>query len=124
MAASRMPDERKAEWRGLGLWQDISLAEAIARTAAERPHAPLHFFGAAGEQVTTLGAVHAEGRRLAGSFHALGLPGDTIGAIAQLHENAVLFQAAALLGCTLLPIVHIYGPHELAHILAEAVPRR
>ncbi|WP_216234025.1 AMP-binding protein [Novosphingobium sp. NDB2Meth1] len=122
MAASRMPDGREAEWRRLGLWQDLSLADAMARTAAERPHAPLHFFGAAGEQVTTLGAVHAEGRRLAGSFHALGLrPGDTIAVqLPNCMENAVLFQAAALLGCTLLPIVHIYGPHELAHILADS----
>ncbi|WP_226018982.1 AMP-binding protein [Novosphingobium sp. FKTRR1] len=121
-APGRMPSELEADWRSRGLWQDISLAEAMARCALDRPTAPMHLFGAAGERVTTLGEVHAEGRRLAGAFHALGLrPGDTIAMqLPNCMENAVLFQAAALLGCTMLPIVHIYGPHELTHILADS----
>ncbi|WP_374526901.1 AMP-binding protein [Novosphingobium sp.] len=120
--ASAMPVELEANWRALGLWQDVSLAEAMARAARERSHSPLHFFGAEGERVTSLGEVHAQGLALAGSFHALGLrPGDTIAMqLPNGLENAVLFQAAAMLGCTLLPIVHIYGPHELAHILRDS----
>ncbi len=123
--ASRMPEELAVGWRGLGLWQDLSLAQAMARAAAERPGAKLHFFGAAGERIITLGEVHAQGLRLAGSFHALGLrSGDTIAMqLPNGLENAVLFQAAAALGCTLLPIVHIYGPHELAHILADSAAK-
>ena len=106
----------------MGLWQDLSLAQAMASAARERPTAPLHFFGAEGENVVTLGDVHARGLELAGSFHAMGLrPGDTIAMqLPNCLENAVLFQAAAALGCTLLPIVHIYGPHELSHILADS----
>ena len=121
-ALGRMPAGLEAGWRGLGLWQDVSLADAMARAAHERPDAPLHFFGSGGEFVTSLGEVHAEGLRLAGSFHALGLrPGDTIAMqLPNSLSNAVLFQAAAMLGCTLLPIVHIYGPHELGHILADS----
>lgn len=121
-AASQMPNELEAAWRAQGLWQDVSLATAMTRAAQDRPAAPLHFFGADGERVTSLGEVHAEGLRLAGSFHALGLrPGDTIAMqLPNGLENAVLFQAAAALGCTLLPIVHIYGPHELGHILADS----
>ena len=121
-AASRMPIELEAGWRALGLWQDVSLGQAMARAAQDNPTAPLHFIGEGGERTTTLGEVHARGLRLAGSFHALGLrPGDTIAMqLPNGLENAVLFQAAALLGCTLLPIVHIYGPHELAHILADS----
>lgn len=121
-AASAMPVELETNWRALGLWQEVSLAGAMERAARERPHAPLHFFGAEGERKTTLGEVHAQGLKLAGSFHALGLrPGDTIAMqLPNGLENAVLFQAAAMLGCTLLPIVHIYGPHELAHILRDS----
>lgn len=121
-AAGRMPAQLETEWRRLGLWQDLSLAAVMARAAAERPQAPLHFFGSGGERRTTLGEVHARGKALAGSFHALGLrPGDVIAMqLPNGLENAVLFQAAAMLGCTLLPIVHIYGPHELAHILADS----
>ena len=117
-----MPPELEAGWRTAGLWQELSLAEAMARAAAERPQAPLHFFGASGERVTTLAEIHGQGLKLAGSFHALGLrAGDVIAMqLPNGLENAVLFQAAAALGCTLLPIVHIYGPHELAHILADS----
>jgi acyl-CoA synthetase (AMP-forming)/AMP-acid ligase II len=121
-ATSRMPEELEAGWRALGLWKDVSLAEAMTLAARDNPDAPLHFIGEGGERVTTLGEVHVRGRRLAGSFHAIGLrPGDTIAMqLPNGLENAVLFQAAALLGCTLLPIVHIYGPHEMAHILANS----
>lgn len=120
--ASKMPEQLEASWRAAGLWQDLSLAEAMAGAANRRPQAQLRFFGAGGERITTLGEVHAEGLKLAGSFHALGLrPGDTIAMqLPNGLENAVLFQAAAMLGCTLLPIVHIYGPHELAHILRDS----
>ena len=120
--AIEMPLELEAGWRTLGLWQDVSLAQAMTMAAQAAPDAPLHFIGTEGERTTTLGEVHQRGRRLAGSFHALGLqPGDTIAMqLPNGLENAGLFQAAALLGCTLLPIVHIYGPHELAHILADS----
>ncbi|HMT45199.1 MAG TPA: AMP-binding protein, partial [Chakrabartia sp.] len=119
---AQMPDALIAQWQALGLVDDRPLAAALSDAARAYPHAPLHFFGASGERATTLAAVHAEGRRLAGSFYALGLrPGDTIAMqLPNGLENAALFQAAALLGCVLLPIVHIYGPHELAHILQDS----
>jgi acyl-CoA synthetase (AMP-forming)/AMP-acid ligase II len=125
ITASMMPVELEAGWRSLGLWQDLSLGEAMAKTAQDRPQAPLHFIGSSGERVTTLGEIHAEGLKLAGSFHALGLrPGDTIAMqMPNGLENAVLAQAVAALGCTLLPIVHIYGPHELAHILTDSAAK-
>ncbi|PKB14333.1 acyl-CoA synthetase (AMP-forming)/AMP-acid ligase II [Novosphingobium kunmingense] len=122
IAVGEMPGELEAGWRAAGLWQDRSLAEAMASAARDRPQAPLHFFGADGDRKTTLRQVHEQGLKLAGSFHAMGLrPGDTIAMqLPNGLENAVLFQAAAALGCTLLPIVHIYGPHELGHILADS----
>ncbi|MGQ5700568.1 AMP-binding protein [Sandaracinobacteroides sp. A072] len=118
----RMPPALEAGWRETGLWRDLSLGEAMAQAAATHPDAPLHFFGAGGTRRTSLGAIHADGLKLAGAFHALGLrPGDVIAMqLPNGLENAVLFQAAAALGCTMLPIVHIYGPHELAHILRDS----
>ncbi len=118
----QMPAGCKANWRQMGLWQDQSLAQAMAAAAKARPDAPLHFFGPEGEKIVRLAQVHAQGLALAGSFYALGLrPGDTLAMqLPNGLENAVFFQAAAALGCTLLPIVHIYGPHELAHILTDS----
>lgn len=120
--ASTMPVELQQVWREAGVWVDLSLAEAMARSARERPETPLRFHGSAGSRIATLAEIQAEGLRLAGSLHALGLrQGDVLAM--QLPagiENAMLCQAAAMLGCTLLPIIHIYGPHELAYILADS----
>lgn len=121
-ATSQLPVSCETQWRSLGLWRDQSMADAMVAAAKNRPDAPMHFFGADGETVITLADVHAKGLKLAGSFHALGLrAGDIIAMqLPNRLENAMLFQAAAALGCTLLPIVHIYGPHELAHILSDS----
>src|SRR3546814_2205407 len=35
-------------------------------------------------------------------------------------ETALVYQAAAALGCVILPIVTIYGPHELGFVLRDA----
>jgi len=120
--ASEMPRELVTGWRVLGLWREVTLGEAMVEAATRHPDVPLHFFGTGGERRTTLGEVHAQGRELAGSFYAMGLrPGDTIAMqMPNGLENAALFQAAAMLGCTILPIVHIYGSHELAYILADS----
>ncbi|MCW1384756.1 AMP-binding protein [Novosphingobium sp. KCTC 2891] len=122
-ALSTMPDSCAAAWRAAGLWRDVSLGEAMALAASTLPQAPLHLVDAEGrEQVRDLAMLHAEGLRLAGSLHALGIrAGDTIAMqLPNSLTNAVVFQAAAALGCTLLPIIHIYGPHELAHILRDS----
>jgi len=119
---SALPAELAEGWRRLGLWLDLSLGQAMAKAADERPEAPLHFVGAGGESIVALAELHANGRRLAGALHALGLrPGETIAMqLPNGLDNAMLCQAAALLGCTLLPIVHIYGPKELGEILADS----
>lgn len=35
VAASKMPDELELEWRRLGLWQDLSLAQAMSGAATD-----------------------------------------------------------------------------------------
>lgn len=117
-----IPPNLIERWRGLGLWSDLSLGDAMARAAHTYPAAPFHLHAASGSSDVTLDEIHAAGRRLAGSFHALGLrAGDVIAMqLPNCVENAVMFHAAALLGCTLLPIVHIFGPAELLHILSDS----
>jgi acyl-CoA synthetase (AMP-forming)/AMP-acid ligase II len=121
-ARSQMPPELVGSWRSLGLWSDLSLGEAMTLAAQLDPAALFHLHAASGSRDTTLGDIHAAGRRLAGSFHALGLrAGDVLAMqLPNCIENAVMFQAAALLGCILLPIVHIFGPAELVHILRDS----
>ena len=71
-AVSEMPPELIESWRALGLRDDRSLGGAMAHAAREHPAAPFHLHTASGSRDTTLGEIHAAGRRLAGSFHALG----------------------------------------------------
>ncbi|MBV9995843.1 MAG: AMP-binding protein [Caulobacteraceae bacterium] len=120
--ARDMPVELVARWRDLGLWQDISLAEAMARGAYEHPDALLHIHSARGSSEATLAEAHAAGRRLAGALHGLGLrAGDVIAMqLPNCLENAILFQAAAAIGCVILPIVHIFGPAELGQVLGDS----
>jgi acyl-CoA synthetase (AMP-forming)/AMP-acid ligase II len=120
--ACESPIELRNAWRAQGLWRDVAMGEAMAAAAAHTPAALLHIRGAEGATQATLTQVHQHGRALAGSLAALGVGrGDTVAMqLPNCLENAVVFQAAAALGCTLLPIVHIYGPAELAHILADS----
>ena len=112
-----MPAELQQGWRAAGLWADESLGQAMARAASERPHAELRFHGQEGERVTTLGQLHAEGLKLAGRLHRLGLrPGDVLAMqVPSGIENAIITQAAAALGCTLLQIVHLPDLPALEH---------
>jgi acyl-CoA synthetase (AMP-forming)/AMP-acid ligase II len=66
-----------------------------------------------------------EARRVAAGFARLGLaPGDAV--VAQLpncREGTVAFFAALALGLKYVPVVHIYGPSELAFIVGNARAR-
>jgi len=117
-----VPPDVENKWRALGLWRDVSLGAAMAETARLHPDASLYVHAASGATEAPLGEIHAAGRRLAGSLYALGLrPGDTLAMqLPNRIENAVVIQAAAALGCVALPIIHIYGPAELAHILRDS----
>jgi acyl-CoA synthetase (AMP-forming)/AMP-acid ligase II len=120
--AGRLPDELIETWRASGLRADVSLAAAMARAVANHPASLLHVHSSSVAREATLVQVHDEGRRIAGSLHALGLgPGDVVAMqLPNCLENAILFQAAAALGCVILPIVHIFGPAELAQILEDS----
>ena len=120
--ACETPIDLQGAWRAQGLWRDLALGEAMAEAATQTPGALLHIRGAESATQATLAEVHQRGRALAGSLTALGVgPGDTVAMqLPNCLENAVVFQAAGALGCTLLPIVHIYGPAELSHILADS----
>ena len=62
---------------------------------------------------------------MAGGLRALGLgPGDVVAfQLPNWVEAAVTFYACALLGVTLVPIVHFYGPKEVGFILRQSRAR-
>jgi acyl-CoA synthetase (AMP-forming)/AMP-acid ligase II len=63
--------------------------------------------------------------RVAGGLRALGLgPGDLVAfQLPNWVEAAITFYACAILGVTLVPIVHFYGPKEVGFILRQSRAR-
>jgi acyl-CoA synthetase (AMP-forming)/AMP-acid ligase II len=120
-----IPTQLEDEWRMQGIQRDVAMGAAIAAAVRDKPGAILHIEGEGGVRRASLAELHEQGQRLAAALHALGIgPDDTIAMqLPNCLENAAVFHAAALIGSTLLPIVHIYGPGELSHILADSKAR-
>src|SRR4051812_40417672 len=99
-----------------------TLAEAIARGGREHADVEVVFESPAGVRTTTVGDLVADAERMAGALQGLGVqPGDVVAVqVASTYEGAVAQTAVALTGAVLLPIVLIYGPHELAFILRQS----
>ena len=109
-------------WRAAGLWRDLTLDQAFAATAAARPDARLLIHSAERPTIAPLADIRAKGVRLARSLYALGVrPGDVVAVqLPNWIETAILYQAIARLGCVIMPVIPIYGEHELTHILNDS----
>ena len=119
---SDVPPDIAAGWRERGLWSEETLADSFAAVAAAFPETPLIASDARGETRKTLGDVFVRASRLAAGFAAMGLrPGAVIAVQMPARLEALITHAAAALaGLTVLPVIHIYGPHELDFILAQS----
>lgn len=118
---SHIPRELRDAWRASGYWRDMTLNDAFDAAAARRPDALLTIHGQAGPVDIRLRDLRDRGRKLAGALHGCGVnPGDVIAILLPNGvETALAYQAAATLGCVILPIVPIYGSHELSFVLRD-----
>jgi acyl-CoA synthetase (AMP-forming)/AMP-acid ligase II len=122
-AASR---RRLAErWRQLGAWTDETLGGLIARAAAEDPDVEIRFLSDTHPGRISLQELHASGHALAGALAASGVrAGDVVAVqVPNRVEAALVYAAVAMAGAVLVPIVHIYGPHETNWILERSGAR-
>jgi acyl-CoA synthetase (AMP-forming)/AMP-acid ligase II len=117
-----VPPDVAAGWRERGLWGEDTLGETFAAVAAAFPGTRLIASDARGETTTTLAEVFAQASRLAGGFAAMGLRLGSVLAVQMpaRREALITHAAAALAGLTVLPVIHIYGTHELDFILAQS----
>ncbi|MDO8361816.1 MAG: AMP-binding protein [Actinomycetota bacterium] len=99
-----------------------TVTAAMRAGLAQWPEIEVTFTGARGEPTQSLAALFARGRRLAGGLYAHGLrAGDAIAMqLPNWPEAVVTFVAAAELGLTLVPVVHIYGQSELKFVLRQS----
>jgi len=101
------------------LWRDDTLGALLAGAVEERPGLTVKIRSSVRPWSGTFGDVLDAARRLAGALQARGIgPGDVVAfQLPNWVEAAISFWAAALLGAVVTPIVHFYGPKEVAYIL-------
>jgi len=108
-----------------GYWDDRSLGQLLSDALLEDPTRRFRIWSPTDAYLGTVGEVYEESRRVAGGLRGLGRgPGDVVAfQLPNWVEAAVTFYACAMLGVTLVPIVHFYGPKELGFILRQSRAR-
>jgi acyl-CoA synthetase (AMP-forming)/AMP-acid ligase II len=118
-------DELAAAYRRDGLWDDTTVGEAVADGLRRYRDMPVRVWSEARPFRGTLADVGDLAGRLASGLAARGIGvGDVVSfQLPNWAEAAAAFYAGALLGAVVVPIVHIYGPKELAFILRQSGAR-
>ncbi len=113
------PAALRARYLGLGLWSDETIGSWVARQIARHPGDELRIWSATRPARSTLGRSYERGRRLAAGLRARGIgAGDAVAyQLPNWVEAAETFWGLSALGAIIVPIVHYYGPRELAYIL-------
>jgi acyl-CoA synthetase (AMP-forming)/AMP-acid ligase II len=111
-------------WMDEGHWNDDSLGTLLDRGLRAAATEPFIIHSATRPYRGTLGDVHADARLLAAGLRERGVAaGDVVAfQLPNWVEAAHVFYAATLLGATVMPIVHFYGPHEVGYILTRTPP--
>jgi acyl-CoA synthetase (AMP-forming)/AMP-acid ligase II len=117
-----MPAELIERYLAEGAWDDRSLGQFLSDCLLEDPSRRFRIWSSTNSYLGTVGDVFDEARRVAGGLRDLGLgPGDIVAfQLPNWVEAAITFYACTLLGVTLVPIVHFYGPKEVGFILRQS----
>lgn len=119
-----VPDELVRHYLAEGWWTDQSMGDRVAAGLGGMADAPFAVHSDVRPWRGTIGDVDGQARRFAGWLGANGIgPGDVV--VYQLPnwvEAAVTFWGAAYAGVVVVPVVHFYGPKELAYILRVTEP--
>jgi acyl-CoA synthetase len=104
-----------------GFWDEQTLGSLLADGLREAAAEPFTVRSERRPYRGTLGDVDVLARRVAAGMRARGVkPGDAIAfQLPNWLEAAATFYAVAYLGAVVVPIVHFYGPKEVAYILAR-----
>ncbi len=117
-----MPEELATRYKAEGAWDDRTLGEFLRDELHEDLHRRIRIWSPVNPHQGTVGEAYAEALRVAGGLRELGVgPGDFVAfQLPNWVEAAVTFYACAMLGVTLVPIVHFYGPKEVGFILRQS----
>ncbi len=116
------PRQDRERWYEAGFYGDRNLAECLRDGATAFPDTTLHFVGGPKPESLRLDDLYERAQRLAGGLTALGIEAGDVVAIwvPNWAEGAISYQAAWMIGATVVPIIHIYGPAEVGFILRQS----
>jgi acyl-CoA synthetase len=117
--------ELGARYLAEGAWDDRSLGQFLTDSLVQDRARRIRFWSPTHPYTGTVGEVYDRARHVAAGLRRLGLgPGDVVSfQLPNWVEAAVTFYAAAMVGVTLVPIVHFYGPKEVGFILRQSGAR-
>ncbi len=120
-----MPPDLVAKYKAEGAWDDRTLGQFLTDCLLINPDRKFRIWSSSHPYEGTVGDVYEQARRVAGGLQAQGFgPGDIVAfQLPNWVEAAVTFYACAMLGVTLVPIVHFYGPKEVGFILKQSKAR-
>jgi acyl-CoA synthetase len=120
-----VPDHLAAKYRAEGAWDERSLGQFLSDALLSDASRRFRIWSPTNPYIGTVGEVYDEALAVAGGLRSLGLgPGDLVAfQLPNWVEAAVTFYACAMLGVTLVPIVHFYGPREVGFILRQSRAR-
>jgi acyl-CoA synthetase len=114
-----VPPDLERQWREAGYWDDLTIGAHLDRGLADHPEQVIRFHSAVRPWEGTFAEVRRRALGLAESLRRRGVgPGDPVAfQLPNWVEAAVTFYATTFLGAVVVPIVHFYGPKEVAYIL-------
>jgi acyl-CoA synthetase (AMP-forming)/AMP-acid ligase II len=117
--------ELRERWYREGFYSRTPISEHLRTGAEQFPDATMHFVGGPAPTSVRLGEMYRRSRDLAGGLRSIGITqGDVVAIwVPNWLEGALTYQAALMLGATVVPIIHIYGPREVGFILRQSGAR-
>ncbi len=118
------PELARRYWRE-DLWNDQSLGQYLDACMRAEHRLEFRVWSQSHPFRADLGRMRELARRVAGGLRARGVgPGDVVAfQMPNWMEAAVTFWGLSLLGATIVPIVHFYGPKEVRFILQDSRAR-
>jgi len=119
------PPELAARYRQHGHWDDRTLGQLLDGYLRAEPALSFRIWSDTRPYRGTYRSVHEMSSRVAAGLQARGVkPGDVVAfQMPNWVEAAATFWGLSLLGAVIVPIVHFYGPKEVAFILRESGAR-
>lgn len=115
-------DARRDAYRRAGYWTDETFAGFIDRRVDADPGMRVRIWSDVAPRSTTVGEIRERSRRIATGLRRRGIGlGDVVAyQMPSWAETLEVLWAGFAIGATMVPIIHFYGPAEVAFILNQS----